>query len=150
MTLNHDAAIVRDPFKKAVCFLSFMKGAKTKGWMCQQYAWLQKVEDDPMMLSLTKNVWQIIQHNFQQAFIDYAIKEKAQDELHKLKMKEGNINQYIVDFQLTAMNTQVDVDEPTVLKIFYHRLPLALADRCIDQESPSNFTSWAKVAQRQQ
>ncbi len=102
MSLNCDAAIARDPIKKATYFLSFMKGNKTKGWM------------------------------------------------HKLKMKEGNIDQYIADFQLLAMDANVDLNEPTVLQLFYFGLPTPLADKCIYIDSPQDFDSWAKAAQKNQ
>jgi hypothetical protein len=82
--------------------------------------------------------------------MDYAVKEKAQDELHKLQMKEGNIDQYIVDFSLTTMDAQVDPNEPMVLMLFYQGLPQRLAKKCIELDSPSNFASWTKAAQRNQ
>ncbi len=150
MSLNRDAAITRDPIKKATYFLSFMKGNKTKGWTRMQSEWLQDVEDRTKMLPRTRNAWQVVEHNFKQAFIDYAVKEKAQDELHKLKMKEGNIDQYIADFQLLAMDANIDLDEPTVLQLFYFGLPTPLADKCIYIDSPQDFNSWAKAAQKNQ
>ncbi len=150
MSLNQDASIARDPIKKATYFLSFMKGNKTKGWTRMQSEWLQDVKDGTELLPRTRNAWQVVEHNFKQAFIDYAIKEKAQDKLHKLHMKEGNIDQYIADFQLLAMDVNVDLDEPTVLQLFYFGLPTGLAEKCIFNNSPNNFDSWAKAAQKNQ
>ena len=150
MSLNRDTAIARDPIKKATYFLSFMKGNKTKGWTRMQSEWLQDVEEGTELLPRTWNAWQVVKHNFKQAFINYAIKEKAQDKLHKLCMKEGNIDQYITDFQLLAMDTNVDLDEPTVLQLFYFGLPAGLAEKCIFINSPNNFDSWAKAAQKNQ
>src|SRR5260370_24266685 len=150
MSLNRDASIARDPIKKATYFLSFMKGNKTKGWTRMQSEWLQDIEEGNELLPRTRNAWQVVEHNFKQAFIDYAVKEKAQDELHKLKMKEGNIDQYIMDFQLLTMDANVDLDEPTVLQLFYFGLPAGLAEKCIFIDSPNNFNSWAKAAQKNQ
>jgi ABC-type phosphate transport system auxiliary subunit len=65
----------------------------------------------------------MVEHDFKQTFIDYTVKEKVQDELHKLQMKEGNTDQYITDFSLLAMDAQVDLNEPTVLLLFYQGLP---------------------------
>src|SRR5260370_4938829 len=113
MSLNRDASIARDPIKKATYYLSFMKGNKMKGWMRMQSEWLQDVEEGTELLPRTRNAWQVVEHNFKQAFIDYTVKEKAQDELHKLHMKEGNIDQYIADFQLLSMDANMDLDEPT-------------------------------------
>jgi hypothetical protein len=82
--------------------------------------------------------------------VDYTVKEKALDELHKLQIKEGNIDQYIADFSLLAMDVQVDPDEPTVLLLFYQGLLQRLAKKCIELDSPNDFMSWIKAAQRNQ
>jgi hypothetical protein len=60
-------------------------------------------------------------------------------------MKEGNIDQYIADFSLLAMNAQVDPNEPTVLMLFYQGLPQRLAEKCIELDSLNDFTSWTKA-----
>jgi retrotransposon gag protein len=150
MSLNRTSAIARDPIRKATYFLSFMTGTKTKGWTRMQSLWLQDAEEDPSIIPVTRNAWQMVEHDFKQTFVDYAIKEKAQDELHKLQMKEGNIDQYIADFSLLAMDAQVDPDEPTILLLFYQGLPQRLAEKCIELDSPNDFTSWTKAAQRNQ
>ncbi len=121
-----------------------------KGWTRMQSKWLQYVEEGTKLLPCTRNTWQVVEHNFKQAFIDYAIKEKAQDELHKLQMKEENIDQYIADFQLLAMDANVDLNEPMVLQLFYFGLPPGLAEKCIFINSPNDFNSWAKAAQKNQ
>jgi retrotransposon gag protein/zinc knuckle protein len=127
-----------------------MTGTKTKGWTRMQSLWLQDTEEDPSIIPVTQNMWQMVEHDFKQTFVDYAIKEKAQDKLHKLQMKEGNIDQYIADFSLLAMDAQVDPDEPTILLLFYQGLPQRLAEKCIELDSLNDFTSWTKAAQRNQ
>jgi retrotransposon gag protein len=143
-------AITRDPIRKATYFLSFMTGMKTKGWTRMQSLWLQEAEEDPSIIPITCNAWQMVEHDFKQTFVDYTVKEKAQDKLHKLQMKEGNINQYIADFSLLAMDAQIDPNKPTILLLFYQGLPQRLAEKCIELNSPSDFTSWTKAAQRNQ
>ncbi len=150
MSLNQDTAIARDLIKKVTYFLSFMKGNKTKGWTRIQSEWLQHAEEDPGLIPRTCNAWQIVECNFKQAFFDYMVKEKAQDKLHKLKMKEGNIDQYITNFQLLAMDANVDLDEPTVLQLFYFGLPPQLAKWCIFIDLLNDFDFWAKAAQKNQ
>ncbi len=65
-------------------------------------------------------------------------------------MKEGNINQYIVDFQLLAMDANVDLNKPMVLQLLYFSLLTGLAEKCIFIDSPNDFDSWAKAAQKNQ
>jgi retrotransposon gag protein len=150
MSLNRMSAIARDPIRKATYFLLFMTGTKTKGWTRMQSLWLQDAEEDPSIIPTTWNAWQMVEHDFKQTFVDYTIKEKAQDELHKLQMKEGNIDQYIANFSLLAMDAQVDPDEPTILLLFYQGLPQRLAEKCIELDSLNDFMSWTKAAQRNQ
>jgi retrotransposon gag protein len=123
MSLNRTLAIARDPIRKATYFLSFMTGTKTKGWTWMQSFWLQDAEEDPSIIPTMRNTWQMVEHDFKQTFVDYTMKEKVQDELHKLQMKEGNIDQYIADFLLLAMDAQVDPNKSTILLLFYQGLP---------------------------
>jgi hypothetical protein len=46
------------------------------------------------------------------------------------------------------MDAQVDPNESTVLMLFYQGLPQRLAEKCIELDSPLDFASWTKVAQR--
>jgi retrotransposon gag protein len=150
MSLNCTLAITQDPIQKVTYFLSFMAGNKTKGWTRMQSLWLQDTEEDLSIIPITHNTWQMVEHDFKQMFVNYAVKEKAQDKLHKLQMKEGNIDQYITNFSLLAMDAQVDPNEPTVLMLFYQGLPQRLAEKCIELDSPTDFVSWTKAAQRNQ
>jgi hypothetical protein len=77
MSLNWTSAIARDPIWKATYFLSFMAGNKMKGCTQMQSLWLQEVEEDPSIIPITCNAWQMVEHNFKQTFVDYAVKEKA-------------------------------------------------------------------------
>jgi hypothetical protein len=77
MSLNRMSAIARDPIRKATYFLSFMTGTKMKGWTWMQSLWLQEAEEDPSIIPIMRNAWQMVEHDFKQMFVDYAIKEKA-------------------------------------------------------------------------
>src|SRR5260370_14293975 len=48
------------------------------------------------------------------------------------------------------MDANVELDEPTVLQLFYFGLPARLAEKCIFIDSPNNFDLWAKAAQKNQ
>jgi hypothetical protein len=84
MSLNQTLAIARDPIRKAMYFLSFMTRTKTKGWTWMQSLWLEDAEEDPSIIPMMRNAWQMVEHDFKQMFMDYAVKEKVQDKLHKL------------------------------------------------------------------
>jgi len=82
--------------------LALFEGSKVEGWCEWQYAWLDKVEANPHILSYGMTAWDALEQDFQHSFIDYAVHEKAHDDLRKLKMSGGNVDQYIVDFKFLA------------------------------------------------
>jgi hypothetical protein len=57
-------AIARDPICKVTYFLSFMTGTKTKEWTQMQSLWLQEAEKDPLIIPITHNAWQMVEHDF--------------------------------------------------------------------------------------
>jgi Retrotransposon gag protein len=100
MLMNHNTVITCDPCAKAAFFLSLIGGPKVEGWIQCTYDWLDDVEADPSLLPFKMNAWQALEAKFKKMFIDYTAHERAQDELRKLRMKEGNIDEYIAAFQL--------------------------------------------------
>jgi Retrotransposon gag protein len=150
MLMNQNAAIACDPCAKAAFFLSLIGGPKVEGWIQRTYDWLNDVEADPSLLSFKMNAWQALEAKFKKAFIDYTVHERAQDELRKLKMKEGNVDKYIAAFQLLGHRVGVNLNDPSVLCLFAQGLPKSLAKSCIDIELPKNFKQWTSAAQRQQ
>jgi len=94
--------------------------------------------------------WDALEQDFRHSFIDYTIHEKAHDDLRKLKMSGGNIDQYIADFKFLAQHAGIDVNNPTAIRLFSEGMPFSLAESCIKLEQPKSFEQWAKAAQAQQ
>ena len=88
-----------------------------------------------------------LEQDFRHLFIDYTVHEKAHNDLRKLKMSEGNVDQYIADFKFLAQCTGIDVNDPTMIQLFSEGMPFSLAESCIKLEQPKSFEQWAKVAQ---
>jgi hypothetical protein len=91
------------------------------------------------------NAWQALEHDFVKSFIDYDIHKMAHETLRDLKMKGGNINQFIADFQFLAHQALINVDDPMVLHLFKTGLPLKLAEECVKLKRPRTFEQWAKA-----
>ena len=94
--------------------------------------------------------WDALEQDFRHSFIDYAVHEKAHDNLRKLKMSGGNVDQYIADFEFLAQRAGIDVNDPTAIRLFSKGMPFSLAESCIKLEQPKSFEQWAKAAQVQQ
>jgi len=150
MMMNCRTAIAQDPLSKSAHFLSLIGGLKADSWAECQYTWLNEVKHDPYMLPHRMSTWDALEQDFKMSFINYAVHEKAYKQLRNLKMKEGNIDQFIVDFKFLAHQAQVDIDNPTILHLFKMGIPVCLMDICIDHGPPMNFKQWMKAAQQQQ
>ena len=96
------------------------------------------------------SAWDALEQDFKMSFIDYAVHEKAHKQLRNLKMKEGNVNQFIADFEFLAHRARVDTNDPTILHLFKMGIPVQLMDVCIDHGPPTNFKQWTKATQQQQ
>src|SRR5260221_6537728 len=149
MLMNNDATIAHDPIKKCGYFLSLIEGPKVEGWTERMYKWLDAVHTNPRLL-FGNTPWQEMEQEFKDAFTDYAEHERAQDEMKKLKMKEGRIDKYIATFKRLTHRAGVDPNDPSNLRTFAQGLPHPLVEVIIWNDSPENFQQWATSAQRQQ
>jgi hypothetical protein len=136
MLMNDDARIAKNPIKRCSYFLSLVKGPNVKGWTKRQLDWLDIVCEDPTELPWHMTAWQVLEREFRNAFVDYAEHKRAQDEIRKLKMNAGNVDQYIAEFQQLADRGNLDVNEPSNLRLFARGLPTRLAETCIDLVKP--------------
>jgi len=142
MRMNNEANIARDPVKKSAYFLSLIDGPKVKGWVNRQRDWLDKVEADP---TRRMTVWQALEQEFKSAFDDYAGRKRAQEEIRKLRMKEGELDQYIANFHELAYRGRFHIHEPGTLRFFVQGLPTRLVESCTDLET---FEQWVEAAQQ--
>ena len=94
--------------------------------------------------------WDALEQGFKMSFINYAVHKKAHEQLRNLKIKEGNVDQFIVNFEFLAHRAQVDMDDPTVLHLFKMGILVWLMDACVDHSPLTNFEQWTKAAQQQQ
>jgi hypothetical protein len=147
MLMNCHAMIAQDPYMKSAFFLSLIDGPKVEGWMQCTYGWLDQVEADPSQLPFKMSAWQALEANFKQSFVDYVEHERMQDELRKLKMKDSNVDEYIAAFQLLGHHMGMNLNNPSMLRLFACGLPKSLTDSCIDIDLPENFEQWVNMAQ---
>ena len=120
MQVNKGANIAQNLMSKASYFLSLLSGLKVVGWVERQHDWLDKIEADPheYLLPYGLDIWQVLEAKFKKAFIDYTAKEKAHNDLWKLKMQGGNVNQYIADFQFLASQAEININDPAAIRLF--------------------------------
>jgi hypothetical protein len=149
MIMNRDTKIAHDPWMKCAYFLGLVEGAQVEGWTMRMHAWLEEVEADPSVLPYRMNVWQALEQEFLKAFVDYAESERAQKKLLELRMKDGDVDQYIADFEYNAFRAGTHPNDPYNLRQFALGLPRALAEAVIDIDTPNTFEEWKIAAQKQ-
>src|SRR5260221_10535246 len=93
------------------------------------------------------NAWQVMQEEFKKAFINYASKEQAYDQLSKLKMKGSEVDEYIAAYAKAAREAGVFINDANNLRMFAKGLPKPLCDEIIKHNDLDTFEQWTKAAQ---
>ena len=150
MLMNDRATISCNPIKWCAYFLSLIEGSKVEGWTDHSYEWLDKVQTGKTTIPFGMTAWEVLERDFRNMFVDYAEHERAADDLKKLHMKEGRIDEYIMAFEHLAHRTNADLNDPLNLCLFVRGLLKALCNACIDINSPETFEQWSNAAQRHQ
>jgi hypothetical protein len=88
------------------------------------------------------NTWDVLRTHFKTAFTDYSEQECARDELRKLRMTKGDIDEYIAKFQSLVKKTGSSSDDGGTLEMFSRGLPQVLATTCITADAPNTFDEW--------
>ena len=145
--MNHEAGIIQDPFKRTALFLGLLQG-KALTWADRTSQWMVKIWDGSETLPFGYDMWQITEHEFRDAFTDYADADNAHSELMKLHMKEGRLDDHVAKFQDLATRAGLELNGPGTLRMFAQGLPGLLASKCIEHDSPDNFPQWVQSSQR--
>jgi len=116
--MNTGAHIAMNPLTHCAYFLSLINRPKVKGWVNKQYHWLKDIERIPALLPVGQNAWVVLEEKFKTAFQNYAESVCAQEQLKALKMKEGNVDEYITMFKLLGFKAKADLDNPFLLTQF--------------------------------
>ena len=102
------------------------------------------------MIPRWSNAWCKLEKWFKEAFSDYTEHKRAQDKLKKLKMKNDNLDEYLVGFKTFALHAELDMNDPLNLQTFALGLLQSLADACIRMENPETYEQWRATVQCQQ
>jgi hypothetical protein len=99
MMMNMGLAIEKHLFKKTSYFLSLIRGPKAQGWKNQIIKYAKAASCKTSMLPYRMDIWDVTKAEFKKAFLDYAEHERTSNDLAKLRMKDGLVNEYIATFE---------------------------------------------------
>ncbi len=145
--MNHDVTMIQDPMKCSALFLGLCQG-KAINWANQASVWLEEVCDGKERVPFGFDIWQITVREFKDTFTDYADSDRAHQDLLKLRMKEGRLDKYVSEFQDLTNHAGLELNKPSMLRMFAQGLQGTLAHTCIFQDSPENFAQWVQSAQQ--
>jgi len=91
-----------------------------------------------------------MEEKFKIAFTDYAERERAQDQLQKLRMTGDNLDEYLAAFETLGNHAELNPNDPSNLHTFAQGLPQLLANACLKMENPDTYKQWRAAAQQQQ
>jgi len=94
-------------------FLSLIDGPEVKGLIERLYDWLHNVESGKSPLLFDRMAWGVLEADFKRAFVDYTKQERAHNEMKKLRMIDGVVNEYIASFESLGHHAGVDLNDPS-------------------------------------
>ena len=145
--INRNKKDVRNFYSRTLIALSYIKGPKVVNWTRTQVDLIEKDverwgEDD-------RDVWLEFVRRFKTAYISSTIREDAFVNMQKLRMKEGNLDEYIAQHSTLVAKLEWEEDGDMSCHSFRAGLPDSLVNKVISTEGlPDNLDMWVKYAQQ--
>jgi hypothetical protein len=148
--LNHDTTVMRQPFTRAMLFLSFIKGPAVHEWNMLQINWLM-TRARTGALPTEEFLYDTIKAAFRSAFTDTMSVQRAKAEFHLISMERGDLNGYISKFERLARQAGYDLNSSLVLDRFGSKLIPGLYAAIVNRpDEPVTWTDWVCATQKYQ
>ena len=141
LLLNYQVAGFNSPITKVALALTLIKGPEVAGWARDMRLWLESF--DPTTQNLPA-IWNAFLAEFATQFQDTQRPNRARVELESLKMKPGEINQYIAKFEELAQQALYNVGDEATTSLFLKGLPAGIL---IDVFKPPVVTTYEDIKQ---
>ncbi len=150
--LNQKNETMKIPANRVALVLTFIKGEHVQDWA---HKVMKNMEDrlestlNPM-LETNEYHWDYFEDTFRDAFTDTSEREDADNKLQNLHMKDGNLDQFIAEFnQLTHLADRND-ETRGLIPLFCQGLPYGLAQACMNRSKwPETIHQWQAAAREE-
>ena len=142
LLLNYQVAGFNSPITKVTLALTLIKGPEVAGWARDMRLWLESF--DPTTQNLPA-IWNAFLAEFATQFQDTQRPNRAHVELESLKMKPGEVDQYIAKFEELARQALYNVGDEATTSLFLKGLPAGIL---IDVFKPPIVTTYEDIKQR--
>jgi len=147
--LNQKNKTMKIPANRIVLALTFIKGEHVQDWAHE----LMKNMEDRLestlnpMLETNKYHWDYFEDTFRDVFTNTSEREDADNKLQTLHMKEGNLDQYIAEFNQLANLAEQNDKTRGLIPLFRQGLPYGLAQSCMNRSKwPETIHQWQTAA----
>jgi len=150
--LNRKNETMKIPANCVALALTFIKGEHIQDWAHEM---MKNMEDrlestlNPM-LETNEYHWDYFEDAFRDTFTDTSEREDADNKLQNLCMKEGNLDQYVAEFNRLVNLAERNDETRGLIPLFQQGLPYGLAQSCMNQSKwPETIHQWQAVAREE-
>ena len=142
LLLNYQVAGFNSPITKVALALTLIKGPEVAGWARDMRLWLESF--DPTTQNLPA-IWNAFLAEFATQFQDTQQPNRVRIELESLKMKPGEIDQYLARFEELAHQALYNIGDEATTSLFLKGLPAGIL---IDVFKPPIITTYKDIKQQ--
>ncbi len=102
------------------------------------------------MLETNEYHWDYFEDAFRDAFTDTSEREDANNKLQNLHMKDGNLDQFIAEFNWLTHLADRNDETRGLIPLFHQGLPYRLAQACMNRSKwPETIHQWQAAAREE-
>src|SRR6266436_6704208 len=150
--LNWKNETMKIPANHIALALTFIKGEHVQDWAHEV---MKNMEDrlestlNPM-LETNEYHWDYFEDAFRDAYTDTSEREDADNKLQNLHMKDGNLDQYVAEFNQLSHLADRNDETRGLIPLFHQGLPYGLAQACMNRSKwPETIHQWQAAAREE-
>src|SRR6266403_4521463 len=150
--LNWKNKTMKIPANRVALALTFIKGEHVQDWAHEV---MKNMEDrlestlNPM-LETNEYHWDYFEDAFRDAYTDTSEREDADNKLQNLHMKDGNLDQYVAEFNRLSHLADRNDETRGLIPLFRQGLPYGLAQACMNRSKwPETIHQWQAAAREE-
>jgi hypothetical protein len=149
--VNANNAAIQNQYQKTMLFLTYVKGDLVRTWVLAASRWLGQEVSLYHVDQYDPYLWMSIEGAFRRQFADTLEMERAQNKLrHGIRMKEGNIDEYVAEFDTLIAQAGYKADNAQTLEKFISGLPASLYETIYQLDDPKTYEAWRQAAIKRQ
>jgi len=144
--VNNDNPLMINPYRRAMFFLTYIKGSHVNEWVVAVNRWLTR-QLQGGIANTDERLWNEVAASFLRRFADSLAKEKAQSLLQEgIKMKGEDIDSYVAKFEEAVRTAEYRFDVPQTIDTFTKGLPTGLYQKILKLDRPHSYDQWKQAA----